>query len=53
MATFPQAKPKEVVDHWYSEVKDHKFGEEPKGTALKSGELVHTLFTRRQSELVS
>ncbi|XP_063858828.1 uncharacterized protein LOC135099976 isoform X3 [Scylla paramamosain] len=31
------AKPKEVVDHWYSEVKDHKFGEEPKGTALKSG----------------
>lgn len=31
------AKPKEVVDHWYSEIKDHKFGEEPKGTSLKSG----------------
>ncbi|KAG0727580.1 Golgi-associated plant pathogenesis-related protein 1 [Chionoecetes opilio] len=30
-------KPNEVVDHWYSENKDHKFGEEPKGTTLKSG----------------
>lgn len=30
-------KPNEVVDKWYSEVKDHKFGEEPKGSMLKSG----------------
>ncbi|XP_050717016.1 uncharacterized protein LOC126998870 isoform X3 [Eriocheir sinensis] len=29
--------PKEVVDKWYSEIKDHKFGQEPKGTTLKSG----------------
>lgn len=35
-----QVKPNEVVDKWYSEVKDHKFGEEPKGTMLKSGEFV-------------
>ncbi|XP_042859515.1 uncharacterized protein LOC122245623 isoform X2 [Penaeus japonicus] len=32
-----KVKGDEVVDKWYSEIKDHKFGEEPKGTILKSG----------------
>ncbi|XP_071539963.1 uncharacterized protein [Panulirus ornatus] len=27
----------EVVGKWYSEMKEHKFGEEPKGTLLKTG----------------
>ncbi|KAK6997414.1 putative CRISP, partial [Halocaridina rubra] len=30
-------KGQEVVDRWYSEVNDHVFGEEPKGSLLKSG----------------
>lgn len=32
-----KVKGDEVVDKWYSEIKDHKFGEEPTGTILKSG----------------
>lgn len=35
-----QVKGDEVVDKWYSEIKDHKFGEEPTGTILKSGMLM-------------
>ncbi|XP_042236348.1 uncharacterized protein LOC121875743 isoform X3 [Homarus americanus] len=32
-----KVKSDEVVDKWYGEHKEHKFGEEPKGTLLKSG----------------
>ncbi|XP_064079225.1 uncharacterized protein LOC135196370 isoform X3 [Macrobrachium nipponense] len=35
-STF-KIKGKEVTDKWYSEIKDHVFGEEPKGSLLKSG----------------
>lgn len=34
----------EVVDKWYSEVKNHVFGEEPKGSLLKSGHLTQMLW---------
>lgn len=32
-----KVKGDEVVDKWYSEISDHQFGEEPKGTILKTG----------------
>nr|XP_045609389.1 nucleoporin NSP1-like isoform X2 [Procambarus clarkii] len=32
-----KVKPEQVVDKWYGESKEHKFGEEPQGTRLKSG----------------
>lgn len=44
MLLFLQVKPEEVVDKWYSESKQHKFGEEPQEGMFKTGENTRTFF---------
>lgn len=37
------ASGQKIVDHWYTEVEKHKFGEEPSGAKLDSGQLISTI----------